>query len=69
MTGWGQDGPRSKEAGHDLNYIAVTGVLHTPMCCNPLSHRGCRTIARPCTHPALARRAHRRSARRVAAPI
>jgi alpha-methylacyl-CoA racemase len=28
MTGWGQDGPRSKEAGHDLNYIAVTGALH-----------------------------------------
>jgi alpha-methylacyl-CoA racemase len=28
MTGWGQDGPFAKLAGHDLNYIAVTGALH-----------------------------------------
>ncbi|WP_144640458.1 CaiB/BaiF CoA transferase family protein [Bordetella genomosp. 13] len=28
MTGWGQDGPLSQAAGHDLNYIALTGVLH-----------------------------------------
>ena len=28
MTGWGQDGPLSARAGHDLNYIALTGVLH-----------------------------------------
>lgn len=27
MTGWGQDGPLSKAAGHDINYIAITGVL------------------------------------------
>lgn len=27
MTGWGQDGPLSKTAGHDINYIAVTGAL------------------------------------------
>ena len=27
MTGWGQDGPLAKTAGHDLNYIAITGVL------------------------------------------
>lgn len=27
MTGWGQQGPLSQAAGHDLNYIAVTGVL------------------------------------------
>lgn len=27
MTGWGQYGPRSKEAGHDLNYIGHTGAL------------------------------------------
>lgn len=27
MTGWGQTGPWSHLAGHDLNYIAVTGVL------------------------------------------
>ena len=28
MTGWGQEGPLSKTAGHDINYIAVTGALH-----------------------------------------
>jgi crotonobetainyl-CoA:carnitine CoA-transferase CaiB-like acyl-CoA transferase len=28
MTGWGQDGPRSKMAGHDLNYIATSGALY-----------------------------------------
>jgi alpha-methylacyl-CoA racemase len=28
MTGWGQDGPLAQSAGHDLNYIALTGVLH-----------------------------------------
>jgi len=28
MTGWGQDGPYSGQAGHDLTYIATTGVLH-----------------------------------------
>jgi alpha-methylacyl-CoA racemase len=28
MTGWGQTGPLSNAAGHDLNYIAVTGALH-----------------------------------------
>ena len=28
MTGWGQDGPYAPAAGHDLNYIALTGVLH-----------------------------------------
>ncbi|WP_281995274.1 CaiB/BaiF CoA transferase family protein [Ruegeria faecimaris] len=27
MTGWGQDGPLSKNAGHDLNYIALSGAL------------------------------------------
>lgn len=27
MTGWGQDGPLAATAGHDLNYIAVTGAL------------------------------------------
>lgn len=27
-TGWGQDGPLARAAGHDLNYIALTGVLH-----------------------------------------
>jgi alpha-methylacyl-CoA racemase len=28
MTGWGQTGPLSAAAGHDINYIAITGVLH-----------------------------------------
>jgi len=27
MTGWGQDGPYAQAAGHDLNYIALTGAL------------------------------------------
>jgi alpha-methylacyl-CoA racemase len=28
MTGWGQDGPLAKAAGHDMNYISITGALH-----------------------------------------
>lgn len=28
MTGWGQTGPLSKTAGHDINYISLTGALH-----------------------------------------
>jgi len=28
MTGWGQDGPLAARAGHDINYIALAGVLH-----------------------------------------
>ena len=27
VTGWGQEGPLAKSAGHDLNYIALTGAL------------------------------------------
>ena len=27
MTGWGQEGPLSQAAGHDINYIAITGAL------------------------------------------
>jgi alpha-methylacyl-CoA racemase len=27
MTGWGQDGPLAREAGHDINYISLSGVL------------------------------------------
>lgn len=27
MTGWGQDGPLASRAGHDINYIALTGAL------------------------------------------
>jgi alpha-methylacyl-CoA racemase len=29
MTGWGQEGPISHASGHDINYIAVTGALHS----------------------------------------
>lgn len=29
MTGWGQSGPLAEAAGHDLNYIALAGVLHS----------------------------------------
>jgi alpha-methylacyl-CoA racemase len=28
MTGWGQEGPLAQAAGHDINYIALTGALH-----------------------------------------
>jgi hypothetical protein len=28
MTGWGQDGPLAARAGHDINYIALSGALH-----------------------------------------
>ena len=28
MTGWGQEGPLANAAGHDINYIAITGALH-----------------------------------------
>ena len=28
MTGWGQDGPMAKHAGHDINYVSLTGALH-----------------------------------------
>lgn len=29
MTGWGQTGPLAQEPGHDLNYLAVSGLLST----------------------------------------
>lgn len=29
MTGWGQSGPLAQRAGHDINYIALNGVLHS----------------------------------------
>src|SRR5947208_13564835 len=28
MTGWGQEGPLAHAAGHDINYIAIAGVLN-----------------------------------------
>jgi alpha-methylacyl-CoA racemase len=29
MSGWGQEGPRSQEAGHDVNFIGLSGVLNS----------------------------------------
>src|ERR1044072_8287362 len=29
MTGWGQTGPLAQAAGHDINYIAISGLLST----------------------------------------
>ncbi|MFZ2511087.1 MAG: CaiB/BaiF CoA-transferase family protein, partial [Gordonia sp. (in: high G+C Gram-positive bacteria)] len=29
MTGWGQEGPLAAQPGHDINYIALTGALHS----------------------------------------
>lgn len=29
ITGWGQNGPLAAEAGHDINYLAISGALHT----------------------------------------
>ncbi|MHB1854398.1 MAG: CaiB/BaiF CoA transferase family protein, partial [Acidimicrobiales bacterium] len=29
MTGWGQEGPYAPMAGHDINYIALSGTLHS----------------------------------------
>ncbi|VWC60038.1 CaiB/BaiF CoA transferase family protein [Burkholderia lata] len=29
MTGWGQDGPLAQAPGHDMNYISLSGALHT----------------------------------------
>lgn len=29
MTGWGQDGPLAHAAGHDINYIGLSGALHS----------------------------------------
>ena len=28
VTGWGQEGPMAQAAGHDLNYVALTGLIH-----------------------------------------
>lgn len=28
MTGWGQSGPLALRAGHDINYLSITGALH-----------------------------------------
>jgi alpha-methylacyl-CoA racemase len=36
MTGWGQDGPYANMAGHDINYISLSGALHG---CGPAGQR------------------------------
>lgn len=41
MTGWGQAGPLAQAAGHDLNYVALTGLLSLS------AHRGERPIVPP----------------------
>jgi alpha-methylacyl-CoA racemase len=41
MTGWGQRGPLAQAAGHDLNYVALTGLLSLS------AHRGERPIVPP----------------------
>jgi alpha-methylacyl-CoA racemase len=41
MTGWGQAGPLSQAAGHDLNYVALSGLLSLS------AHRGERPIVPP----------------------
>jgi alpha-methylacyl-CoA racemase len=41
MTGWGQHGPLAQAAGHDLNYVALTGMLALS------AHRGQKPIVPP----------------------
>lgn len=41
MTGWGQSGPLAQAAGHDLNYVALSGLLSLS------AHRGDRPIVPP----------------------
>jgi alpha-methylacyl-CoA racemase len=38
ITGWGQSGPRALRAGHDINYLGLTGFLHA------IGHRGDRPV-------------------------
>jgi alpha-methylacyl-CoA racemase len=38
MTGWGQSGPLASRAGHDIDYIALAGVLHA------IGHEGSRPV-------------------------
>ncbi len=38
MTGWGQSGPLAASAGHDIDYIAITGALHA------IGHAGGRPV-------------------------
>ncbi|MFP6834704.1 MAG: CaiB/BaiF CoA-transferase family protein [Pseudomonadales bacterium] len=38
MTGWGQEGPMAQAAGHDINYIGLSGALHA------IGHAGDRPV-------------------------
>jgi alpha-methylacyl-CoA racemase len=38
ITGWGQDGPLARRAGHDINYVSLTGALHA------IGHAGGRPV-------------------------
>lgn len=38
VTGWGQEGPLAQAAGHDINYIALNGVLHS------IGRDGCKPV-------------------------
>ena len=64
ISGYGADGPRAKEAGHDINYLGRAGVLST----TPARDlRACRSptspAARSSASPACSRRSSARSAR------
>ena len=39
MTGWGQDGPLAHAAGHDINYIALAGVLNAQVSSRSIPQR------------------------------
>ena len=45
MTGWGQDGPLAKTAGHDINYIALTGALEAMENRGSTNYRGTHLIS------------------------
>ena len=38
MTGWGQEGPMAMAAGHDINYISLSGALHA------IGNNGCKPV-------------------------
>jgi len=70
MTGWGQESPLAPRAGHDINYIALAGVLHA------FSRKGQAPVpplnlvgdfgGGACCSPSRGLRLHRRSARAAA---
>src|SRR5436189_1711629 len=71
MTGWGQSGPLAPRAGHDINYIALAGVLHAS---EEKARRRCRrstwwatsAAAACCSASASPARCSKRSARGAA---